>query len=211
MLEWLDKYRVIFETLYFLSSIGLVTTIIIGLKQLKLVKQDIILRNKRASVEKSIEYLNWFATEFIPDYEKFEDNLLKDNVVNYPGPYTEFVFTSTCNTHVPSIQTNLDKSTEYGGTGLINQIEFFSAALLSGLADEELAFNPLASLYCDIVEKLYIVLCDHRDDDSQKFLNTVKLYRIWSARLKKLDDDKKQKNNMDASNFGNQRIESIGT
>lgn len=210
-MDWLSSIRPLLESLYFIASIGLFATVIIGLKQLKLLKKDIADRNKRAAVEKSIEYLNLFATEFIPHFDDYRVKLTRDGVILHQGPYEDFIFTSEFNAHVSSVKTYLDKSFEHDGNNLANELEFFAAALLSGLADEELVFNPVAEIYCESIEHLYVIYCDTRkDSDSRLFTHTIKLYKMWKARLNKLQEERNSKLRKASSTVGDQRIRSIG-
>lgn len=212
LLDWITKWRPIFETLYFIASIGLFATVIIGLYQIKLLKKDMGDRNKRAAIEKSIEYLNWFATSFIPSFEEYVDKIKKAGIVNHIGPYNDFIFTQDFNIHIPDVRNSVDKFKEYNGLSLANELEFFSAALRSGLADEELVYNPIAEFYCNSIETFYVGYCEFRkDSDSPLFTNSVQLYMMWKGRLNKSQEDK-EKRRLDAtSGMSNKRIRSIGS
>ncbi len=213
-MQLLSDIRPFLETLYFIASIGLVAGLFIGLRQLKLLKEDMDIRYKRAAIEKSIEYLNWFATEFIPKTNKFIDDIRSKEIPEYEGPYNEkFIFDENCNTSQSDIRKRIKILNDCGATNLINELEYFSAALLSGLADEELAFNPLANIYCEAVETHYVMICDSRDDEtSSVYSYTVSLYSIWKARIKKSELEKtKRKIDDDISKIKEKRITSLGS
>jgi hypothetical protein len=56
IMKWLEaNLRPLLELLYFISGIGLISTIIIGVKQIKIIKLDNEKRDTRLAVEKSIE------------------------------------------------------------------------------------------------------------------------------------------------------------
>ncbi|MBP1993241.1 DUF4760 domain-containing protein [Paenibacillus eucommiae] len=212
-MSWLTDIRPILETLSFLASICLAATIVIGLRQLKLLKEDMFIKNKRASVEKSIEFLNWFATDFLPKHDEYVNEVKKKEAPLYEGPRNEnFVFDSNCNLSMEPIKDHLQKSIDSRGADLLNQLEYFSAALLSGLADEELAFNPLAHIYCSIIEGLYVVLCYYRDEESKTmFTNIVTLHKMWKDRLEKMKMEiAKNKLIDDISKIKDTRIKGIG-
>lgn len=212
MIDWVTHWRPIFETMYFIASIGLFATVIIGLYQIKLLKKDIGDRNKRAAVEKSIEYLNWFATGFIPSFEEYVIRINQAGVIKHDGPYTEFIFTPDFNVHIANVKDSLDKFKENNGLSLANELEFFAAALRSGLADEELVYNPIAEFYCNSIETFYVGYCEYRkDSESPLFTNSVQLYMMWKGRLNKSKEDKEKKRHDVSSSMSNKRIRSIGS
>lgn len=210
----IEKYiRPVLELVYFVASIGLSATIFIGLKQLELVKDDIKIRNKRASVEKSIEYLHWFATEFIPQISEIATKVEEKFNFKYTGPMNkQFIFDVNCNPNNVEIANFFKVCADSGVLGLMNQLEYFSAALLSGLADEELAFNPLSDTYCRNVECYYIFICGHRKDANSRFYtNIIGLYDIWKGRLNKMElENQKRKIDENISRIEDKRIHSIG-
>lgn len=213
MTQWISDIRPFVEFLYFIASIVLVAGIFIGIRQLKLVQRDMEVRYKRAAIEKSIEYLNYFATEFIPKCNRFDNEMRSEAILTYAGPYNkEFKFDIHCRSNDENIKKQIDKSIDHGAIDLINELEYFSAAMLSGLADEELAFNPLAKIFCDTVESHYVILCDQRDEDgSNLYSNTVELYSSWKGRLKKRAlEMERNKIDQDISQIPDGRIRSIG-
>lgn len=221
MNEFFSVIRPYLETLYFLASIALVAGVFIGIKQLKLVKEELNLvkedmnvRFKRASVEKSIEYLNWFATAFIPVANTSFDKVKASGVPEYDGPFNaQFIFDTNCSTANPDVIAKLKSCIENDSVAVLNQLEYFSAALMSGIADEELTFSPAAQTFCEFVEFFYPVICFHRPDESSTmYSNTIKLYNMWNARLKKIDlERKRSKLDEDISNIEVNRIRSIGS
>jgi hypothetical protein len=212
-----DFYNVIkegIEIFYYLSSIGLLIGIIVGLKQLRLMKKDFEIKNQRASIEKSIEYLNLFATEFIPKVGDVTYDIRKRTEQLYKGPINpDFRFDDNCNENASYIKELLKISMDCDAVTVLNRFEYFSAAFVSGLADEELAFNPLGRLYCDYIEQLYVVMCYLRKDgDQNSFGYTVKLYKIWKGRLEKAELEKKRsKLDEEISKIQEERIRFIGS
>ncbi|WP_153732548.1 DUF4760 domain-containing protein [Sporosarcina obsidiansis] len=209
-----------FEMIYYISGIVLVIGVFIGIKQFKIAKDEIQLlkkdyetRNKRASVEKSIEYLNLFATEFIPKASEVQLNIKQNVTQIYKGPINnDFRFDDNCNLKSKYIQDLLRKSIENDAVDVLNRFEYFSAAFVSGLADEELAFTPLSRIYCEYIESMYVVLCYLRkDEDHSSFENTVKLYNSWKKRLEKSALEKRRsKLDDEISQIQTERIKHIG-
>ena len=229
-MDWNDFATIgkdIIETLYYIAGIVLVAGVILGRKQLTVIKQQLVLlkeeadllkrdfqvRNQRASIEKSIEYLNWFAIEFIPQMEEFNDKIDENRVKKYRSIKGQaFIFDSTiCLSNDKTMESIVEKRNN-GAINLMNQIEFFSAAMTSGLADEELAFNPLAHVFCEFIETNYDVYCDlrHGGRDTM-YTKSIELYEIWKERLESLELEKKQQE-IDAkkSKMQHKRIKSLG-
>jgi hypothetical protein len=213
MKEIYTVFKEVLEIIYYLASVGLLIGVLIALKQLKLMKKDFQTTNHRASIEKSMEYLNLFATEFIPKAGSTISSIRNKNVQFYKGPINkEFRFDNNCSLASKYIKSNLDAAYECDAVSILNRFEYFSAAFVSGLANEELAFNPLAKLYCNYIEDLYIVLCSLRkDEDGYAFDYTVELYNIWKSRLEKNALEKKRsKLDDEMSKIQEKRINYIG-
>jgi hypothetical protein len=50
----------------------------IGIEQLNLMKKDMADRSRRASVEKSVEYLKMYATRFIPGFSEYNKKFYEE-------------------------------------------------------------------------------------------------------------------------------------
>lgn len=211
---WNIYIRPFLEAAYFIASIGLVVGIWIGIKQLKLLQKDTKDKYKRAAVEKSIEYLNWFATDYIPKIDQFNHNISQSKLKVYSSQINpKFRFDVNCNLDQPETLEYLIKTDEYNARDLMNQLEYFSAALVSGLADEELMFNPIARTFCSFVEKNYIDICYYRREETCEFYsNIIELYDVWKSRLKKIElESEKMKLENNISKISERHIQSIGS
>lgn len=205
-----EVIEVIVRWLYYAASIGLLASLFLGIKQLKLLQKDMKTRNQRAAFEKTIEYLDWYASDFYNIYEKFlekfneagknilqniddtkKESLLKQININYEG---EVEATDTFKTPVLKkygIRTELMR--KYGALDVLNQLEIFSSVMLCGIADEEMAFTPLSDTYCETVREFYTVLCHQRTTNEKLYTNIVGLYKTWQSRI----DTKVIKENID--------------
>lgn len=202
-----NSVRDFIESIYHIAGIALVWGIIVGIRQLnvgvqqlnlvkeelEVVKKDFQVRNKRASVEKSIEYLNWFATDFIPQTAKYGKGLDHTQAKAYSTNQASiFFFDEAIPKRDADIDLSIQNKMDAGALDLVNQLEFFSAAMMSGLADEELAFNPLGLIFCEFVEHNYDVYCYLRDGGKDTmFSNTIGLYRMWKERIEAIELEKK--------------------
>lgn len=206
--------RDILEILYYIASIGLFVGILVAAKQLKVMKSDINSKNKRASVGKSIEYLNWYATEFIPEFDVYQEKLEGKKInVYYKMKNRNFDFDEGFSLESPNVMNSVAQKRENGAISLNNQLEFFSAAMMSGLADEELAFNPLAEAFCEFVEFNYDVYCyTRRSGKDTLFTHTISLYEMWKERLESLELQKeKRKIDEKMSKITDKRVKVLGT
>ncbi|WP_431808788.1 DUF4760 domain-containing protein [Lysinibacillus sphaericus] len=218
MAEFYEIFKEILLILYYIASIGLLIGVIAAYKQLKLayeqlklMKSDIETKNTRASIGKSIDYLNWFATDFIPEIDKYETRLNGKKIITYPLiEKRTFLFNEEVQ-ETSTVNESINNKYESGISNLINQLEFFSAAMMSGLADEELAFNPLAEIFCGFIEFNYDIYCDSRRKRDTVFTHTIQLYEMWKERLESIDLQKqKQKIEEKMSTFDNKRVKIIG-
>jgi hypothetical protein len=203
-MHWLTEMTKYLEPIYYLTSIGLFASVIIGLYQLKLLKADIKTKNQRAATEKSLEYMDWFASEFFPSLNKFREkhNEIRDALINKASGEEKQRLISEFK---KPLKVDVDPKDKFSKTdteiiyysipmscmkvarvdNILNQLEFFSAAMLSGLADEKLTFNPLSDAYCDIVEEFYFVICELRGENGKLYSHVVKLYEVWKTRINK--------------------------
>lgn len=188
-MEWYLLFKEIVEILYMLSGVGLLVGLFFGYKQLRLMSQDYSTKNQRSSIEKSIEYLNLFATTFIPLISKYLEATSKEknDLQKYKGPKDKnFKFDNNCNPRSEYIKNYIEASINLGAINILNQLEYFSAAMMSGVADEELAFTPLAETFCATVDEFYVTICYSRmKDGSNSFSYTISLYNHWKSRLEK--------------------------
>ncbi|MGD9581947.1 MAG: hypothetical protein AB7V50_11285 [Vampirovibrionia bacterium] len=178
------------EVAYYNSGIIMTFTIIIGIRQIYYLKEDIKISNQRAATEKSIEFLNWFSSFYLPKYSTYMEkaNKLCKDKKNFDNLFSRDI--QIDEKFLRKIDDD-DKIVIYlkaklGGEDLINHLEFFAAAMISGLAESEIVYKPLARVYCDICEELYLLICFNRENtNTNLFSNVVELYKKWSHRIEK--------------------------
>ncbi|MBU4642806.1 DUF4760 domain-containing protein [Bacillus toyonensis] len=209
-----ENYRSFLEALYFLSGIGMLGTVIIGLRQLSILKQDVDLKNKRAAVEKSIEYMNWFASDLLPQAKEYRQGWadLQPKVKKYKYNVRKDFSLTEEEMKDKQVHMHLSIDLKCGGQEIINQLEYVGAAFISGIADEELAFTSLASIYCETIEELYLLISFCRTNGSENlYSNTIKLYEMWKDRLKKSElENKIEKMNQEMSEIKEQKVKPMG-
>ncbi|WP_018758020.1 DUF4760 domain-containing protein [Paenibacillus terrigena] len=189
------------EALYYFSGIIVAGTVVIGLYQLKalkqqtiLLKEDMQIRNKRMSIEKSIEYMNWFAKEFLPNSSQYRKNAREKGLSEFKGEIEkDFIISQSDLKNVDKLKKLLTML-ELGIDDIINQLESFSAAILNGLADEEICFYPLHGSYCEFIEEWYseYISFARRDGNTNYYGNLVELYKVWKSKSIKLNLSKQK-------------------
>lgn len=203
LMDWFENIKSIFELLYFIASIALVIGLYFGYEQLKVMRKDILDNHKRNAVEKSIEYLDWFASSFIPESSNYYAALNGKKLPSFGE--NELTFNHDFSSDNKINESVIIKN-DNGVIDLCNKLEFFSAAINSGLADETLLITPLAKSYCEFIENNYDVYCSIRSRKNSKKLyeNTRILYTNWSKQLIKfgLEEEKEEiKKREDALNI----------
>ncbi|WP_129692307.1 DUF4760 domain-containing protein [Gottfriedia acidiceleris] len=189
----------IIQVLYNLSGIALVATVIIGIKQLKLLKTDLQVRNKRAAVEKSLEYLSFFSDDFLPYCAQYQNDLKEElpNPKSYNHLFDGNFYIEDRHIDKEMIAELIVKESK-GIMNLINKLEFFSTAMLNGVSDEKIVFTPVAKVFCEFIEREHVYISVQRSSNGVPFENLIRLYKDWKkniesekAKIEKLEAEKK--------------------
>ncbi|MGE6579005.1 hypothetical protein ACQKFM_29290 [Paenibacillus xylanexedens] len=171
------------EFAYYISGILLLIGVVIAIEQLKMVKKDMRDTNYRAAVEKSVEYLTYYAQKFIPAYTKYKEKLKEEMPERID---TKHLFDGNFNIELSSLDkeivVELIIKQEAGLGQLFNEMEFFSIAILERLVIDDLMFTPVARSYCKIIEEEHVLLSVMRNKGTP-FKNVVELYNKWNDRL----------------------------
>lgn len=233
IINFLTTYlRPFIEVLYFIAQIVIVVVAIIGLRQLKigfrqveisakqlavgidqvnigldqvkLLKEDINLRNYRMSVEKSIEYIDKFPKRVGNLNSSYQKKLNEKGLELYNGPIGNFGPISG------DKQIIRDKA-KCGANWLLNELELLALLFRSKLGDEEVAFQPLAKDFIDIVDANYDIICYIREKSETYYENIIWLYNLWKEKLEFTENSKKiselQQRNL---KYNNEKINPIG-
>lgn len=213
-MEWIYKaieaVRPFLEMLYFIASIGLFASVIIGLKQLKLVKKDMQFQYERAAKEKSIEYLNWFSKELLPKVNKCMKHIEESDLPKNSGNMND-KFLPDASHKNEDVQAFIKKAKDNGVLDIINQLEFFSSAIINGVADESICYKPMVKSYTSIIALFYPVICDWRKNDLNGFTNLIELFTIWNKKLQKENMEMaKQQLEQNIAEIQTRDIKSIG-
>ncbi|UTR05135.1 hypothetical protein MM326_13560 [Alkalihalobacillus sp. LMS6] len=167
-------------------------------------------KNKRAAVEKSIEYLGEFSKNIIPKSQKIVKQVHENELPDNPPKMNEvFLFRKEEDTE--EIKQFSERLYKLGALDVLNELEFFSAAMVHGLADEEVTYTPIVKPYTSVVAFLYPAICTYRKNDLNAYTNVMELFKIWNGRLQKENLElAKQQLDQDISSIPNIQIKSIG-
>jgi hypothetical protein len=195
-IKWFVILKEIIELLYYLAGVGLFGTLIVGLLQLNVLKKDLQIRNKRASVEKSLEFLKYYSDELLPLINKYYRELNKE----IPKPKSvKHLINETFTLNPKELDKEIIAETivreKMGVTQILNKLEFFSIAMLNGITDESLIFTPVARDFCETFEDQYVVIALHRSNGIAPYNNIVELYKVWNNKLEieKLESEMDEK------------------
>jgi hypothetical protein len=184
------------EFMYFLSAPFLVYfawrmlgQLKIGSDQVKAASDQIItsrkisdIHAKRESLKIAVEQTAFFADKIIPEIDKFL-KLKKAN--KYP-----ILSCAVITENWPDIQCQTNDfngllAEVFSNDGLavktLNRIEGFSMFFTCGIADANAAYRPLCTSFCKYV-KYFLPFIIIKNEQSNQFSNTLKLYVSWASR-----------------------------
>lgn len=180
--SWYLVTKDIFEILYFAAGIVMVLSVILTLVQLISAKRKLINQESRQNKEKSLEILNRFSTIIIPKMDEYN---IRDTQENFPKVKDLFN---------KSFMVNVDKlSKEHlaivrakqlnGVLEILNHLEYVSLILNLELADEEIVYESISTVYCTFIRDEYLNLAVSRANDIP-FSNVIKLFGKWDKKMR---------------------------
>jgi hypothetical protein len=178
----MNLIRSIAELLYFLSGVTLAVIATYGIQQIKLLKKDIKLRNERASKEKALEFAERYEL-FVTLYNRFFEESIARKLPSYSGPIGDFSMTS-----IPrELLHDAHERFKLDWLASVNKLELIAAALVSGVADEQLGFKIIGWSSCATIASIYDIICVARDIDETNpgYQTIVDLYKLWAPRISK--------------------------
>jgi hypothetical protein len=191
--EPLTTIRPVTEALYFLSGIAIACIAAIGLKQVRLLKIDLVSRTRRAASERAVDACTQFLTQSIPLSSALLTDYQKAGLKNYDGPIGDFSAQSLSPDALQALKKKIAVQTS---THLLNALECIAMAFTTGVADEEVGFPVIGRAFCDEVQYHYdgIALMHDWKPHSKYYTSIVKLYGVWSQKLKQAELSAKEQN-----------------
>ena len=216
-MQLFDNSKSIIENLYFLSGPVLAFLGLAAIMQLRLTKKAIVTSSKREAARLSAKQIDHYNNQIIPLLddlfrirlkEKIEDVVIEVGDFNREAVESKLGKEETKKIIVARIKLIIPV------LRVINSMEAFSTYFTKGVADEEIAYSAVGRTFCNSIEGLYfdIATCLKKDEDSS-FQNIIRLYQIWSARLKKekLYKDKEKILNQITTIGEDKKVDPIGT
>lgn len=168
--------------------------------QLKIAREDVEIRYTREATKVTLDQCARWASRILPELNRLSDGLVK---AGYTFPKdANPSFTLARAKQDPHIQKIWGTQLRLEVLAALNEAESFAMYFTSGLADESIAFPPVAQGYCQLCQGLASFIGVHRPENSvQLYPNLVRLYEIWASRLEheKLNV---QQRNLDAQKSG---------
>jgi len=183
------EFRQWFEMLYFVSGIVVAIAVVYGLKQIRVLKKDIRLRNERAAKEKAIEYGSRYLCNYVHLETAFFVDYQSEKLRSYSGPIGDFTSESVLR-DVKRLDMAQKRYALPSWLTAMNELEAISAAFTSGVADEATGFKIIGRSFCGTVQYDYDLIALSRDrakDARGYWSNIVQLYKMWSPRLKEAE------------------------
>jgi hypothetical protein len=199
--DLVDGTRPLVEWLFFVSGIGLFFVALYGLKQIKLLKIDMLSRSERSAKEKAIEACEKFLNEGVVGIIQYAKELVAKNLSYYDGPVGNFKTEEFVKGEALKIEAWPQKIQDRylqmeHWVVPFNRIEAIAATFVTGVADEQVGFEVIGLDFVDFVKEnydIYTMAQRMLGPDKQNFSNSIKLYKTWSPRFtqKELEQEKK--------------------
>jgi hypothetical protein len=187
MNEFIGSIKPFFELLYFFAGIFLLVGLGFGYQQLRLIKQDIRIRNKRAAAEKAIEACDAYFSDYIAlSGVQFKEQKAA-NVPVYKGPIGDFTSKSIAPNLLEGCVARMQLMS---WVPALNRLEAMAAYFTAGVADESTGFKVIGRTFCSTVESNYdLISLSRRGEPNAYWSNLVELYSLWRPRLTKSELD----------------------
>lgn len=175
------------------ATTGLAAVAFFGLRSVSLSKADMKNRAIRESAQSAIDHCNEMARELVPMYTEIQAELRISKLQLFVNDTAEVSFETT--EEVRKINSaiewmgRLDQGLIDKTIPLMNQLETWAMAFTHdpSLADENVAFEPCSTVFCQIVMSLYPMLLTQRraNPASGPYQNVVTLFQGWYAKKAK--------------------------
>jgi hypothetical protein len=147
--------RTYLEIVYFLSGAVLAVAALMALRQVSLMKLDMLARSERAAKEKAIEAAFEYARA-VASLSQHVKLLGKDVPPYYTGPIGDF----TVNSVPPESREMANKRRSRGAMTIpLDLLDAIAAMFVTGVADEKTAFPIFGGAFCASVAGQYDIIC----------------------------------------------------
>lgn len=179
--DWYVITKDLIEISYFLAGIVMVISIGLTLMQIISAKNKMQNQENRLRKEKSLEILNAFSSKIIPNISKYESEIEDEKFPKVQSLYNDFFVVDMNKVTKEHLAITLTKQKK-GLVNILNELEYISLIINVDLADEEIVYEPISTVYCNFIRDEYLSLAISRTNDVP-YANIVKLYTKWSNRM----------------------------
>jgi hypothetical protein len=190
LLEHLSRLRPILETVYFLSSLGIVTGVWVAVRQLRLTRKIADTNVKRESAKLAADQCRYLADVVVPAFEKFTKKYNTAGLtflskrLQAGQPLIQLTNGEFANpNHDPAALVKEWAIVQLELIEYLNAIEYFAMPFSAGVADEKVAFPVAALPFIAGVNTGVIGLYQLRTMGAGRYESTLKLYTVWFLRL----------------------------
>ena len=181
----ISAVRGVAELVYFGAGICVAIVAIYGLKQLSLLKADMLARSDRAAKEKAIEGSEAYLCSFVPLFNAYYFARSKIGIPTYGGAIGDF---SPESLPKDAIELCKKRYAVIQWLPAMNRLESIAAGFVTGVADDRTGFEIIGRTYCAAVQSIYDILSlSRREKSNPYFNNIVRLYLTWAPRLSKAE------------------------
>lgn len=170
-----------------IGAILLLVTAFLGLRSLKLTKQDIKTRSEREAKVLAINCCEHFAREIIPRNKVVLEKIAEHSIAVFVTDPDEVTFEEIPREEVKRAHEWIGKLPEdllYDILALMNEIEAWATYFVHRVADGDVAFGPCAPPYCSFIVQNYAFVVFARNyRGSGDYPNAVTLFLSWRERL----------------------------
>lgn len=179
--DWYVITKDLIEISYFLAGIVMVISIGLTLMQIISAKNKMQNQENRLRKEKSLEILNAFSSKIIPNISKYESEIEDEKFPKVQSLYNDLFVVDMNKVTKEHLAITLTKQKK-GLVNILNELEYISLIINVDLADEEIVYEPISTVYCNFIRDEYLSLAISRTNDVP-YANIVKLYTKWSNRM----------------------------
>jgi hypothetical protein len=184
MVDHPNHFLAFLEGASYVATVGVLVVAIIGLKQLKISKDEARLNAKRDAARLANEQLKYYLEKIIPLQNELDEIIKKQRITIFKQSSFKREGDKLSVKLAPT-DTFMDQLEKVVGVfvEINNALEAFSSYFTSALADEKIAFKAVGSTFCDSVKQSLPLIASGQDRGS--YQNTIELYFMWQERLER--------------------------
>lgn len=184
-MEYLISNRPIIEIFYLLSGPLALIGIGVGLFQVYILKRELHLKYRRESIKETLMAFERIAPLIDQKYLDLANAHVERSIPVYDKELDTFDYDGFPDNCAWLAQVENDNFFADISIALLNHIESLAQIVLSGLVDEDFAYETNGFYFINLVEDLRVYIAANRDGKNRfAYSSTIRLYDRWSVRNK---------------------------